>query len=181
MPSLVRLSAHAALLAVTASLALPKVARAYEDRGSVGLELGYGVVVITDTDLPQHGVLGGVEGSIGIWDVLVVRAHAAYAFHPGDDPLHVVLFGAELLYLVDIVQVVPFFGLGIDGITTIWTNEVALELGAHLTVGAEYLVSRDIAIGIDVRPHFLPIHFTEGRTEPVYITVNARLSYLFDF
>ncbi len=169
------------LLAAAALLGSGSSAHAYEDRGTVGAELGYGVVVIPDTDLPQHGLVAGVEGSIGLWDVLVARVHAAYAFHPGDDPLHVVLFGAELLYLVDIVQVVPFFGLGIDGLTTVWQDEVALELGLHVTVGAEYLVSRNVAIGIDVRPHFLPVTLTEGRLEPVYITVGARISYLFDF
>ena len=172
---------RAGLLAMVASLALPAGAQAYEDRASVGAELGYGVVVITDTDLPQHGLLAGVEGSIGLWDVLVLRGHAAYAFHPGTDPLHLILFGVELLYLVDIVQVVPFFGLGVDGLTTFWMDEAALELGLHVTVGAEYLVSRSVAIGIDVRPHFLPITLSEGRLEPVYITANARFSYLFDF
>jgi len=55
-----------------------------------------------------------------------------------------------------------------------------LELGLHVVLGADYLLSREWVIGLDVRPHFLPLTVAEGRLEPVYITANLRLSYLFE-
>lgn len=153
---------------------------AYEGQGTLGVESGYGVVVITDTTLPQHGVLMGLEFGVGLGDQFALRAHADYGFHPGDEPMQVGLFGIEALYLVDIVRVVPYFGLGIDGILTGYQDAVGLELGFHVTLGAEYLLSRDWLIGLDVRPHFLPVTFSEGRVEPVYIATTLRISWLFD-
>lgn len=153
---------------------------AYEDRGTLGIEAGYGVVVITDTTLPQHGALFGLELSLGLGDQFAVRAHADYGYHPGDDEMHVALFGLEGLYLVDIVQVVPYFGLGIDGIATVYQDAAGLELGFHVIVGLEYLLSRSWLIGLDVRPHFLPITLSEGRTDPVYISTTLRVSWVFD-
>ncbi|RLB49896.1 MAG: hypothetical protein DRJ42_20080 [Deltaproteobacteria bacterium] len=155
-------------------------AAAYEGQATLGVEAGYGVVAITDTDLPQHGALVGLEFGIGLGDQFALRAHADYAIHPGDDPMHVGLFGIEALYLIDIVRVVPYFGLGIDGILTGYQGSAGLELGFHVTVGAEYLLNRSWLIGLDIRPHFLPITLAEGRVEPVYIATTLRVSWLFD-
>ncbi len=171
-----------AALALTAAAwsAASGPAAAYEDRGTLGFEAGYGVVVITDTTLPQHGALFGLELSFGLGDQFAVRAHADYGYHPGDDEMHVALFGVEGLYLVDIVQLVPYFGIGIDGIATVYQEEAGLELGLHLIVGLEYLLSRSWLVGLDVRPHFLPITLADGRTDPVYIATTLRVSWLFD-
>jgi hypothetical protein len=167
-------------LAVSSILGLAVPVSAYEDQGTLGVEAGYGVVVITDTTLPQHGALFGLELGFGLGDQFTVRAHADYGYHPGEDEMHLVLFGAEVLYLLDIVQVVPYFGLGIDGIATVYQDAAGLELGFHLTVGVEYLLSRHWLVGLDVRPHFLPITLAEGRVDPVYIAATLRVSWLFD-
>jgi hypothetical protein len=180
-PAGVRRAFVALLFALTSWGAWSAPAQAYEDRGTLGVEAGYGVVVITDTTLPQHGALFGLELSIGLGDQFAVRAHADYGYHPGEDEMHVALFGVEGLYLVDIVQVVPYFGIGIDGIATVYQDAGGLELGFHVVVGLEYLLSRSWLIGLDVRPHFLPITLSEGRTDPVYISTNLRVSWLFDF
>jgi hypothetical protein len=181
-PAGVRRTLVALLLTLASWVASSAPVQAYEDQGTLGLEAGYGVVVITDTTLPQHGALFGLELSIGLGDQFAVRAHADYGFHPGEtDDMHVGLFGVEGLYLVDIVRVVPYFGIGIDGIATFYQDEGGLELGFHVIVGLEYLLSRDWLIGLDVRPHFLPITLAEGRTDPVYISTNLRVSWLFDF
>jgi len=173
-----------ALAALPLSLAicgvLPAPAAAYEDQGTLGIEAGYGVVVITDTTLPQHGVLFGLELSFGLGDQFAIRGHADYGYHPGDDEMHIGLFGVEVLYLLDIVRVVPYFGLGIDGIATGYQGAAGLELGFHVALGLEYLLSRHWLIGLDVRPHFLPITLSEGRVEPVYISSTLRVSWIFD-
>lgn len=176
----VRRTLAALPLALALSGAWAAPAAAYEDQGTLGIEAGYGVVVITDTTLPQHGVLFGLELSFGLGDQFAIRGHADYGFHPGDDPMHVGLFGLEGLYLLDIVQVVPYFGIGIDGIATAYQDAAGLELGFHIIVGVEYLLSRRWLVGLDVRPHFLPITVAEGRTDPVYISATLRVSWVFD-
>lgn len=164
-----------------ALLALPApIARAYEDKLTVGAHAGYGLVAIDDTELPQHGVLLGIASSIGLDDIWSVRGHLSYAYHPGDDTLHVALLGGELLYLLDVVQVVPYFGLGLDALGTLYQDRAGLELGAHLVLGIEYLLSRDTLIGLDIRPHVLPLQVNAGRLDPVYITATARFSLMFD-
>lgn len=159
----------------------PGVSHAYEGRATLGLDLGYGLVAITDTDLPQHGVVAGISGGIGLGDQFAVNARAAYALHPSDaDLLHVGILGVEGVYLVDIVQIVPFFGVGLDGLVTGYQGTAGLELGLHAVVGADYLLSREWIIGLDIRPYFLPVTVAEGRLEPVYVVANLRLSYLFE-
>lgn len=154
-------------------------ARAYEDKLTLGVEAGYGLVAVP-SDLPEHGVLLGVSSSIGLNDIWSVRGHVDYGYHPGDDPLHVLVVGAEILYLLDVLQVVPYFGLGIDGLGTYWRDRAGLELGAHVVLGIEYLLSRETLVGFDIRPHVLPLSVNRELLEPVYITATARFSYVFD-
>jgi hypothetical protein len=157
----------------------PAEARAYEDRLTVGVELGVGVVVIPDSALPCCGPLAGITSSIGLDDVFSVRGHLAYAYHPAGDALHVAVFGAELLYLVDIVEIVPYFGLGLDGLGSLFEATAAVELGVHLVGGLEYLFSRDSLLGVDLRLHYVPLSSAD-RTQPVYFTPTVRYSWFFD-
>lgn len=175
-------AAIVAILGLGATLLGATSAHAYEDKVTAGVEAGYAVVVIPETDLPQHGALLGISGSYGLNDIWSLRGHIAYAFHPSSaDPLHVAVFGAELLYLIDVLEWVPYFGLGVDGLGTMLAGQAGLELGAHVTLGLEHLLSRDALIGLDIRPHFLPLTVVEaGNVEPVYITVSLRYSLVFE-
>src|SRR5690606_2637321 len=124
------------------TLCAPGRAAAYEDQLTVGVEAGTGIVVVPETTLPCCGALLGVSSSLGLNDVWSLRAHLDWAWHPSGGPdLQVGLFGIEALYLVDIVQIVPYFGLGLDALATIHEGAVGIELGAHGVVGADYLVS----------------------------------------
>jgi len=155
-------------------------ARAYEDKLTVGVEAGYAAVVV-ESDLPTHGFALGLASSIGLDDIWSVRAHVAWAYHPGSRDLHVGILGAEILYLVDIVQLVPFFGAGIDLLGTVFDGTAGIEAGVHIVLGLEYLLSRDALVAFEVRPHFLPLAIVEdGRLDPIYITAGVRGSLLFD-
>ena len=110
-------AARGALLALLCWAALPAPARAYEDQVVLGLDIGYARALAND-DLPANGLLSGLSVDIGIGDAWAIRCRAAYAFHPGGRPLHLGLAGAEVVYLLDILELVPFFGLGVDGILT---------------------------------------------------------------
>jgi len=170
-----RLAAACALTALIVSAATP--ARAYEDQLTLGAIAGYAAVVTSSTSLPVHGAMLGIDASIGLDDTWSVRAQIAYAIHPAAAPLHVGLFGAEIVYLMDVVEIVPFAGLGLDMLATIYENDLGADFAAHLVVGLDYLLSRELLIGLDVRPYIL---VTRLSTEPVYLTALARISLVFD-
>ncbi len=172
-----RAGASAALgiaLAVAAA-GSPGRARAYEDQLTLGLGLGYAVVVTNG--LPPHGALAELSASVGLDDTWTVRANLSYAFHPGHDPMHVGLVGAELIYMVDVLEVVPFFGLGVDAIGTLYQGAAGVDAAAHAIVGVDYLAAREWLVGLDIRPYVL---LTRLSTDPVYFTASARFSLVFD-
>jgi hypothetical protein len=171
--------ASVALSAVLAWSLPVAPAHAYEDKLTLGVEAGYGLVAIPSA-LPEHGVLGGISASIGLDDIWSLRGHVDYAYHPAGEPLHVLVLGAELLYLVDVVQVVPYFGFGIDGLGTHYEGRAGLELGAHAVLGIDYLLSRETLVGFDLRPHVLPLGVNTDILQPVYITATMRFSYVLD-
>ena len=150
-------------------------ALAYEGQLTLGLGLGYAAVVTEG--LPPHGALAQVSASVGLDDVWTVQASVSYALHPGADPLHVGIVGAELIYVLDVLEVVPFFGLGADAIGTVHQGRAGADAAAHAILGVDYLLSRTWLIGLDVRPYVL---FTRLSTDPVYITISARASLIFD-
>lgn len=173
--------AVALLLAVIALP--PTMARAYEDVLTLGVEAGTGIVVVPESTLPCCGPLLGGEASIGLGDAFTLRAHLAYAWHPSaaEADLHAGIVGLELFYLLDVVQIVPFFGVGADLIGTVVGGAFGMELGFHAIAGVDFIVTPELAIGIDLRPHFLVLTLLEtGVLEPAYIAMNARLSYRFE-
>jgi hypothetical protein len=165
----------AALVAVWCWAAAP--AQAYEDQASLDAELGYGNAV--SDSVPAHGVLLGVGASLGLSDLFTLRGELSWALHPGSShTLSVFFASAELLYLIDIFELVPYFGVGIDGIGA-WTSGApfSTDLGAHPVLGLDWLISRRLTLGLQLRSVFL---LTALSRDPVYLRAGASLSYLFD-
>jgi hypothetical protein len=154
------------------------VAHAYEDQLSLGVSLGYAHA--SERDQPHAGGLLGLEGGIGLSDILTVRAFASFSLHPGDRSLSVLALGAELLYLVDVLEIVPYFGAGLDALGS-WsrgTGGVAsADFGVHPVIGLDWLLNRDVALGIEARPVFV---LTALQRAPVYVTVGVTASLLLD-
>jgi len=170
----------AAVLAI--SVAVPSAAFAYDDQVSLDVGMGWGFAPGLEM-FPNHGPLVGVATTIGIDDTWGVAIHGAWALHPpfvddSDPVFHVGQVGAEALYYIDILQVVPFFGAGIDLLPTSDGTNWSVDFAAHLRLSVDYLASREIAVGIDVRPYIL---LTALSTDPVYVSVQLRLSVLFDY
>lgn len=161
------------------SLGATSTAAAYEGRYTLGLETGYSRVLL-DTDAPEHGPLVGALGSVGLSDVWTLRGRLAYAFHPGERPLQLGLAGLEAIYLFDVLELVPYFGVGIDAITTAYDGSFGADFGAHVIVGLDYFLSWTWIVGLDVRPTFLIPPIGSGWLDPVYLSINLRLSYVFD-
>jgi hypothetical protein len=156
-----------------------QTAHGYENQLTLGAELGYGQI-LTGTELPAHGLMSGIAASVGINDVWSFRGRLAYTYHPGAAPLHVQVAGAEVLYLLDVLEWVPYFGLGLDGFATVQEGEPGGDLAAHAVVGIEWLASWDWLLGLEVRPYVLPLSLADRGVDPVYLTVNLRASLIFD-
>jgi len=170
------LRAHVAIAGtlLASCLLAPASARAYEGRAALSLEAGYGLVA-SDAMLPNHGVVAGFGVGFGLTDVWELRVDAAYSYHPDD--LHRVRGSAELIYVIDILTVVPFLGLGAGFFLSADPMVIRPDLEVHAVVGVDVLLDRDWTVGLVVRPILLPVSI---ESDPLYLTITARLSYLID-
>lgn len=159
---------------------LPSPARAYEDRAALSLEAGY-AGILSDSPLPDHGFVAGFGVGFGLSDVWELRVDAAYAFHPGT--LHRMRGSAEVIYVIDVLTVVPYLGLGVGALGSVSVpggvepTQAWADFTAHAVVGFDVLLDRDWTVGLTVRPIFL---LTSLPTDPFYLTITARASYLVD-
>ena len=156
------------------ALARPSTARAYERQIGLTLELGYAV---TPTGpLPPHGIYveGGV--SVGLGDTWELRGRLAYAYHPA--PMHRWAGGVELVYLIDVFEIVPFLGLGVSGIATLTDLTSTGDFAGNAVIGLDVVLSREATIGFVVRPSVV---FTSLDSSPVWLEAGARLQYLFPY
>lgn len=170
------LGALAANLLIAQS-AVPSAARAYEDKAGFALDLGYAHA--TQAALPHNGALVGVEASLGLDDIWTVRGAVSYSLHPGSPSLSVLMVGAELLYLIDVLEIVPYLGAGLDAIGS-WAPGVAnftTEFGVHPVLGVDWLVGRNLVLGVQARPVFL---ISAWNSEPIYLSVSLNATWLLE-
>jgi hypothetical protein len=158
-------------------LAVPRTAAAYEDQLTLGVDTGYALAAMNG---PSHGVAVGLNSSVGLGDMFSLRGRLGYAHHPHGEGMHVAAAGAEVIYLIDVLEWVPYFGLGVDGFAFIQGGDHRFDLGFHAVVGIEWLASRDWLIGLDLRPFVLPLAFGDAPLDPVYFTATLRFSFIFD-
>lgn len=170
-----------ALSLAIGSLAVPGRAAAYDHQVTLDVGAGWGFAPALEMG-PNHGPAFGLSTGIGFDDTWGLGVVAGWAVHPAftdsSEPLQVGLFGVEALYYLDIFVVVPFFGLGVDALTTFDGNEWRVDFAAHARVSVDWLVSREVALGLDVRPYIL---VTALELDPIYITAQLRLSVLLDY
>lgn len=176
----------ALLVAVLGALLTPAHADAYDRQLTLDAALGWGIA--PGLEAPNNGPSFALGTTFGFDDTWGMGVYAAWAVHPpfgADaeaepvDPVQVGILGVEGLYYIDIVQVVPFFGVGVD-VMPVYdgrAREWGAEFAAHLRLSLDYLVSRDVVIGLDVRPYLL---FTNLTRDPVYLQVLGRFSYVLD-
>ncbi len=162
-------------------------AAAYDGQLTLDVGAGWGIAPVLEG--PNHGPSLALGTTVGFDDTWGMGFYAAWAVHPvfdaGEaaepvpDPVQVGIVGIEGLYYIDIIQVVPFFGVGVD-VLPIYdgrAREWRAEFAAHLRLSLDYLVSREVIVGLDVRPYLL---FTNLTQDPVYIHILARFSYALD-
>jgi hypothetical protein len=130
-----------------------------------------------DSPPPEQGLI--VDGSVsyGLNTAWSLRGRLSYALNPGDEPLHVGVAAAEVLYLIDVVEVVPYFGLGAGALARLRNGDGDVVPAVHAVVGFDYLLSRTVALGVDVRAHLLP---TELDSAPVYLAALGTMTFMFN-
>jgi len=156
-------------------------ARAYEEQASLDAALGYALVV--DDEVSAQGASVELGASWGLSDTYVARANVGYASlveetYAGRAVQHLGRLRVEALYLLDVLEVVPFLGLGAS-----LTNspddsaQLPVRVGGHLVFGVDYLVSRSWIVGLDVRAALL----FEGNGQMLNATdVALRVSRMFE-
>ncbi len=151
-------------------------AQAYEGQLSFGPQAGY-AVLLADSSLNNHGLALGATGSYGLDDTWTLRANGMYAYHPGSEAWHASMLGVEIIYLLDILEWVPFIGIGGEGLVTVIDSDFKLNGAANLIVGLDYMLARDMVIGLDIRPIVV---FSSLDELPAYLTATLRFEWLFD-
>lgn len=150
-------------------------ARAYEDQLTLGFGAGYAHAAASS--LPRNGVLFDVSASTGLGPVWSLRGRASYAVHPAARPLHVTLLDAEVLYLIDVLEIVPYFGVGAGATGRVRDGVLGVDATVHAVIGLDYLLSRALTLELDARPYLL---MTELDGAPVYFGVTAGVVWMFD-
>jgi hypothetical protein len=161
---------------VACALACSSTAFAFEDRLALGAGAGYAV---WPGPSAAHGIALDLHAGYGLSAEWQLRGGATYALHPhATDELAFSTLGlrAEVVYMVDIFNFVPFGGAGASGIGVFAEPEATLEPAVHLLGGFAYWVSFDWLIQLDVRAHFVPAA-AEGN--PIYLisTLSAVLAF----
>jgi hypothetical protein len=163
-------------LALVCGFGWVRSARAYEEQASLDGAAGVAIVPHAET-LSPVGTELSLGGTLGVSDMFLARAQLGYAaLFDNGSAQHVGRARAEFAYLLDVLQVVPFFGVGAN----LWLYEaddaVRARPGVHLLVGVDYLWSRAWTFGLDVRPGLV--------LEPDRVTssteIQLRVSRMFD-
>ncbi len=157
----------------SAASVAPQTALAFEDDVTFDLCAGYAHA----NPQPEHGLFLGAGASFGISDALTLRGHALGALYPSNRTS--IQLGAELIYILDILAVVPFGGVGLGGMFNITpglrTTATRLDFLPYAIVGLDWLVSRSLVLGLDAR---LMFNVTNWDTDSMILQVGARVSWI---
>jgi hypothetical protein len=174
----------AAAALVSAALALsPRTARAWERSQGFGADVGMAMLTV-NSESPELGIAYGLHYSLALtdqFDFVGELGGATVDLHPivtstspTDRPAQMWNVDAGVIYKLDIVQFVPYFGALAGGYLMTGGSLPSSRVlpGGEVAVGGDYLLSRRWAVGLSIREHFL---FTDLGTYPSYLTVTGRV------
>lgn len=151
--------------------------RAYAYDGQVTVGLGAGPAFRFADSEPKYGANLELNASLGLSDIWTIRGFLSYSIHPDNKPLHGFFTGLEILYLLDVLEFVPYFGVGIDGVGSLRSNRLTIDAAAHAVLGIDYLFSREFFLGLAIRPF---VFVSALDTQPGYLTAILTLNMIFD-
>jgi hypothetical protein len=160
-------------------------ARAVEHQHELAVDVGTGILAISDKSAPDVGPTFGIHYGYGITDMfnLAVEVHytvlelAVPTTGPPTLPGTMWNAAAGLQYVVDVMRWVPYLG-ALGGVYWMQGGTIGsyVQPGAQLTIGLDYLVTPKWAIGFEGSEHFL---FTQMSVFPSYTTAFVRTMFLF--
>lgn len=151
-------------------------AYAYENHLTFSAGAGY-AAALAQTPTPRHGVATQLAIGIGLGDLFELRLLVPYTIQFDQTVLHRVSPGLEFVYLFDLLEIVPFFGAGIDLPSSFYQDEDRVDFAAHAVVGVDWLLSREWAIGLEARPYLM---ITALEREPTWLTALVRALWLYE-
>jgi hypothetical protein len=177
--------ATVAAVALVGALFAPRTAEAFERSQGFGLDAGLAVLSVSG-QAAEVGISYGLHYSIALTDQFDFVAEAGgaivdldpivVAMGPTNRPSMMWNADAGVIYKLDIVRFVPYFGALAGGYILSGGSlpSVQVQPGGELAVGADYLLTRSWAVGLSIREHFL---FTDLGNYPSYLTVTGRFEY----
>lgn len=88
---------------------------------------------------------------------------------------------AGVVYSLDVIQFVPYIGgyVGVYELTGGGLPKTDLRLGAQIAVGLDWMVSRDLTLGLELREHVLPKDLLDSPSNPTpfYTTMFVKAEY----
>jgi hypothetical protein len=176
MRSLVAVSMLAAFVVAPSSV------RAAEGVKRIGVEGGFAGVAGSEGDFSGYG--GGLVGEWAFTDAwsLEINAFAtSNRVEPTGGRSWILSQSIGAVYALDVIQFVPWFG-GFAGVYEVGgggVDHTRTKLGAQLAFGLDYIWSRDIVIGLDLRAHALPQDFAKSPDSPTpfYATTFLKVEY----
>lgn len=149
-----RFVATTVALLLTSVLVSVSAVKAYDDQASIDVAAGYSHVP-AGTGLPSPGALLSLGGGYGLGDMFVLRGSLGYALHlDADQRASVGRARVEMAYALDVLSVVPFFGLG-GGAYLYDVDGVTVAPSGHALAGLDVLLTREWNMGLDLRMGFL--------------------------
>lgn len=156
------------------------IAHAYEDQITLGFDGGYALALKRpDTGVSRHGAAAGVSLGWGLNDAWSLAGRLGYTVHPRGGTRHTLTLGVEATYSLDVVRFVPFAGFGVDGLLSRRGSSTDGDFAVHALLGVDYLWSRRVIFGLDVRTYILPFGHTDP-LDPAYLVATLRVSLVFD-
>ena len=137
-------------------------AHAYEEKLTLGVDVSYAAA---PKSVYAHGLALGVDATWGVHETWAIGGRVGYAWRPLvnapfglPDAAHEISGLVEATYVLDIVQLVPFAGLGLGTFGRFADGERAVDIGPHMVLGVDWLHRRrEVLFGADLRVHWLPL------------------------
>lgn len=128
-------------------------AAAYDRQLGVFVGAGY-TGIATSTPYPPHAVHAGVGVGVGLGDVWELRVRADYGLHVAT--MHRLSTSVDLVYLLDVLSVVPYLGVSVGGAISIFDRSLGVgDLGGDFLAGAllglDVLLDRQWTLGGEAR------------------------------
>lgn len=178
------LSAGLALAATLAAAATTTDARASEGVKHVGVQAGFAGVSGGDGSFPGFG--GAITGRWDLTDAWSIALNATatnnqVAAKGGRS--WVFSQAAGVVYSLDVIQFVPYIGgyVGVYETTGGGVAKTEVKLGGQIAAGVDWMVSRSLTLGLELREHVLPSDLLKDSANltPFYTTAFVKAEYAF--